>query len=66
MELKCTLIQLQKVLGVKVQLTSEILDPDKHSTVIFKENLCPKSDEHAVGRNSEALGAGSSGNMDRK
>ncbi|KAB2040867.1 hypothetical protein E1A91_D02G117700v1 [Gossypium mustelinum] len=67
MELKRILIQLSKVLwGVGVQLTDGILDPDKHSAVIFKENLHSKSREHAVGRKFEALEAGSLRNIERK
>ncbi|MBA0555984.1 hypothetical protein Golob_026127, partial [Gossypium lobatum] len=67
MELKRILIQLSKLLwGVGVQLTDGILDPDKHSAVIFKENLHSKSREHAVGRKFEALEAGSLRNIERK
>ncbi|MBA0681962.1 hypothetical protein Goari_023728 [Gossypium aridum] len=67
MELKRILIQLSKLpWGVGVQLTDGILDPDKHSAVIFKENLHSKSREHAVGRKFEALEAGSLRNIERK
>ncbi|MBA0854868.1 hypothetical protein Goshw_006192 [Gossypium schwendimanii] len=52
--------------GVGVQLTDGILDPDKHSAVIFKENLHSKSREHAVGRKFEALEADSLRNIERK
>ncbi|MBA0557697.1 hypothetical protein Golob_014746 [Gossypium lobatum] len=52
--------------GVAVQLSDGVLDPDKYTVVIFKENSHPNSHELAEGRNFEALGAGSLGNKDGK
>ncbi|KAA3461751.1 calmodulin-binding transcription activator 3-like isoform X1 [Gossypium australe] len=52
--------------GVEVSMTDGVLDPEKHSAVIFKENLHSNQQGISVKRTIETLGVGISSPKDRK